>query len=549
MKNPDITAAELMEHIKGPDFPTGGIVVNQSDLLKIYETGTGKIKIRGKVEIEQVKGGRQRLVITEIPYTMVGANIGKFLMDVYNLAESRKTSDIVDISNQSSKEGIRIVLELKKGADVENLCNMLYKKTRLEDTFGVNMLAVAEGRPETMGLVPILRHHVNFQYELATRKYKTLLARELEKKEVQEGLIKACDVIDLIIEILRGSKNIKDARDCLMNGNTEKIKFRYKGSEADARQLCFTERQANAILEMRLYKLIGLEIEALMKEHETTLSNIAKYEEILGSRTAMAKVIIKELNRFQKEYGQARKTAVENAGEAVYEEKKAEELPVVVLMDRFGYVKTVDVSTYERNKEAADGENKYIISCMNTDRLCIFTDKGQVHTVKVLDLPHGKFRDKGTPLDNVSNYNSNEEAMLLVSSLSGLKGRKLLFASSGGMLKQVSGEEFDISRRTAAATKLNEGEKLLLVQILAEEEEETIVMQTEKNMFLRFLASDVPEKKKGAVGVRGMKIDEKDSLAAVYLLGQEESTITVKEKEIALHRLRLANRDGKGVKK
>ena len=213
------------------------------------------------------------------------------------------------------------------------------------------------------------------------------------------------------------------------------------------------------------------------------------------------------------------------------EEKKAEELPVVVLMDRFGYVKTVDVSTYERNKEAADGENKYIISCMNTDRLCIFTDKGQVHTVKVLDLPHGKFRDKGTPLDNVSNYNSNEEAMLLVSSLSGLKGRKLLFASSGGMLKQVSGEEFDISRRTAAATKLNEGEKLLLVQILAEEEEETIVMQTEKNMFLRFLASDVPEKKKGAVGVRGMKIDEKDSLAAVYLLGQEESTITVKEKE------------------
>ncbi len=139
--------------------------------------------------------------------------------------------------------------------------------------------------------------------------------------------------------------------------------------------------------------------------------------------------------------------------------------------------------------------------------------------------------------------------MLLVSSLSGLKGRKLLFASSGGMLKQVSGEEFDISRRTAAATKLNEGEKLLLVQILAEEEEETIVMQTEKNMFLRFLASDVPEKKKGAVGVRGMKIDEKDSLAAVYLLGQEESTITVKEKEIALHRLRLANRDGKGVKK
>ena len=281
MKNPDITTAEMMSYIKGPDFPTGGIVVNKDDLLHIYETGSGKVKVRGKVEVEQAKGGRQRLVITEIPYTMLGANIGKFLLDVYNLTESRKANDIVDISNQSSKEGIRIVLDLKKGADVENLCNMLYKKTRLEDTFGVNMLAVADGRPETMGLVPVIRHHVDFQYELATRKYKTLLAKELEKKEVQEGLIKACDVIDLIIEILRGAKNIRDAKECLMYGKTEKIKFRFKGSEADARQLCFTERQATAILEMRLYKLIGLEIEALMKEHAATLANISKYEEIL----------------------------------------------------------------------------------------------------------------------------------------------------------------------------------------------------------------------------------------------------------------------------
>ncbi len=545
MKNPDITTEELMGYIKGPDFPTGGIVVNQSDLKSIYETGAGKIKIRGKVETEQGKGGRQRLVITEIPYTMVGANIGKFLMDVYHLVETRKTSDIVDISNQSSKEGIRIVLDLKKGADPENLCNMLYKKTRLEDTFGVNMLAVAGGRPETMGLVPIIRHHVDFQYELATRKYQTLLAKELEKKEVQEGLIKACDVI----EILRGSKNIRDAKDCLMHGNTEKIKFRYKGSEADAKQLCFTERQATAILEMRLYKLIGLEIEALLKEHNTTLSNIAKYEEILGSRSAMAKTIIKELDRFQKEYGTPRKTAIENAAEAVYEEKKIEEMPVVLLMDRFGYVKSIDVPTYERNKEAADGENKFVIHCMNTDKLCIFTDKGQLHTVKAIDLPHGKFRDKGTPLDNISNYNSNEEAMLCVSSLGNLLGKKLLFASSSGMLKQVKGEEFDVSKRTVAATKLNGGETLLLVQPLAGTEEESIVMQTEKKMFLRFPASDVPEKKKSAIGVRGMKIDGKDSLLAVFLLGTEEHTIKVKEKEIALHRLRLANRDGKGVKK
>ena len=208
MKNPDINTEQMMQYIPGPDFPTGGVIANKDELTAIYSTGVGKIKIRGKVEIEQVKGGKERLVITEIPYTMIGANIGKFLNDVYSLVETKKTNDIVDITNQSSKEGIRIVIELRKGADAANLENLLYKKTKLEDTFGVNMLAVVDGRPETMGIVPIIRHHVNFQYELAKRKYTTLLAKELEKKEVQEGLIHACDVIDLIIEILRVSANV-----------------------------------------------------------------------------------------------------------------------------------------------------------------------------------------------------------------------------------------------------------------------------------------------------------------------------------------------------
>ena len=176
MKNDKITTKQLMKYIKGPDFPTGGIVVNKDDLPAIYESGQGKIKLRGKVEVEELKGGKKQLVITEIPYTMIGAGIGKFLNDVYSLVETKKTNDIVDITNQSSKEGIRIVIELRKGADAANLENLLYKKTKLEDTFGVNMLAVVDGRPETMGIVPIIRHHVNFLYELAKRMYTTLLA-------------------------------------------------------------------------------------------------------------------------------------------------------------------------------------------------------------------------------------------------------------------------------------------------------------------------------------------------------------------------------------
>ncbi len=548
MKDPDINTEQMMQYIPGPDFPTGGIVANKDELMAVYSTGMGKIKIRGKVEVEKGKGGKDRLVITEIPYTMIGANIGKFLNDIYNLVETKKTSDIVDITNQSSKEGIRIVLELKKGADIENLKNLLYKKTKLEDTFGVNMLAVADGKPETMGIVPIIRHHVNFQYELATRKYQTLLAKERDKKEIQEGLIKATDVIDLIIEILRGSKNVKDARACLTDGITDNINFKSEQSKREAAKLRFTERQTTAILEMRLQKLIGLELEALLKDHDETLKNIAKYEDILGSRAAMAKVIIKELENFKKEYEKPRKTVIDNLEEAVVEEKKIEEMDVVFLMDRFGYAKTVDVATYERNKEAANTENRYILTCKNTDKICIFTNKGQMHLLKVLDLPYGKFRDKGTPIDNLSNYNSSEENFVYITNLATISRSQVLFGTKSAMLKVVDGSEFDVAKRTTAATKLNEGDELIFVQALTLEE--TLVMQSEKDFFLRIDISSIPEKKKGAVGVRGMKLGAGDALTAIYLLNAEDSVnVEVKGKEVALNRLRTAGRDTKGTKR
>ena len=547
MKHEDISTKQLMKYIKGPDFPTGGIVVNKDDLLEIYESGAGKIKVRGKVEVEEMKGGKKRLVITEIPYTMIGAGIGKFLNDVCALVETKKTNDIVDISNMSSKEGIRIVIELKKGADVENLTNMLYKKTRLEDTFGVNTLAVADGRPETMGLKKIIEHHVDFQFELATRKYKTLLAKERDRKEIQEGLIKACDVIDLIIEILRGSQSVADARACLTQGITENIKFKSGISRKMAAMLRFTERQANAILEMRLYKLIGLEIEALMKEHEETLKNIARYEDILNNYDSMAEVIIEDLEHFKKEYARKRRTVVENGQEAVYEEKKVEEQEVVFLMDRFGYAKTVDVATYERNKEAADAENKWIVNCINTGKLCVFTNTGKMHQIKVLDLPYGKFRDKGQPIDNVSNYDSTQEMVVYMCDELQLRYAKLLFATKQGMIKKVKGNEFQVAKRTIAATKLQEDDELISVQVITDDQH--VVLQTKDGYFLRFSAQEVAEKKKAAVGVRGIKLRKNDELEQIYLFYEgTEHKISYGDRELTLNRLKIAKRDGTGTK-
>lgn len=547
MKNNDITVKELMQYIKGPDFPTGGLVVNKDDLLSIYESGAGKIKLRGKVEVEKGKNGKNLLVITEIPYTMIGANIGKFLNDVASLVETKKTTDIVDISNQSSKEGIRIVLELKKGADVENLKNMLYKKTRLEDTFGVNMLAVAEGRPETLGLKQIIEHHVDFQFDVATRKYNSLLKKEQENREVQEGLIKACDVIDLIIEILRGSKNREQVKNCLVNGVTEGIQFKTKTSQRQAGKLCFTERQATAILEMRLYKLIGLEIETLLKEHEETMKKIARYEDILANYDSMAAVIIGELQEIKKEYHQERRTSIENAAEAVYEEKKIEEMEVVFLMDRFGYARTIDKSTYERNKDAADNENKYVFSCMNTDKICIFTDSGRMHSIKVLDLPYGKLRDKGTPVDNVSNYDSAAEQIVYVGCLAGIRQSKICFVTASGMVKLVDGSEFEVSKRTIAATKLAQEDKVIMVQNA--DQMEHLVLQTKEGYFLKFLKEEIPEKKKTALGVRAIRMSPKDQAEHAYMLeNRTEYEIEYKNKKVILNKLKLAKRDTKGTK-
>ena len=547
IENPEITTKQLMRYVKGPDFPTGGIVINKDDLEEIYETGSGKIKIRGKVETEKGKNGKTNVVISEIPYTMIGLNISKFLSDVADLYESKKCTDIVDISNQSSKEGIRIVIELKKDADVDNFINMLYKKTKLEDTFGVNMLAIADGKPETLGLKGILQNCAQFYYECNRRKYTNLLEKANERKEIEEGLIRACNVIDLIIEILRGSKDRPMAKRCLVEGDTTGIHFKSKESEIMAAMLRFTERQANAILEMRLYKLIGLELDALIKEHDETMANIFRYEDILERHDSMTQVILSDLEQFKKEFGRKRKTVIENAEEAVYEEKKIEEANVYVLMDRFGYVKCVDENTFLKNQETAIEENKYYVLCKNTGKVCIFTDKGNLHTIKVSDIPMGRLKDKGVAVDNISTYTSKNEAILAFSSKSELNLYRLIFVTKQAMCKMVSGGEFDVSRRVIAATKLDDGDTLAAVTVV--KEQKNIVLASNDGYFIRFAIDEIPEKKKAAVGVRGMKLSPGAELEGVYYeVPGETGSFNYGEKSVDFAKIKISKRDGKGTK-
>lgn len=616
LKNNSITTEGLMEYIKGPDFPTGGIVINKSELKEIYETGTGKIKLRGKVVLEPAKrkSDRDKLVITEIPYTMIGANIEKFILSVCDLVETKKTTDIVDISNESSKLGMRIVLELKKGADPAKIENMLYKKTRLEDTFGVNMLVIADQKPEVMGLKGILKSCADFQFEINTRKYTYLLAKDEEQKEIKEGLIKACDIIDLIIEIIRGSQNISQAKACLTKGNVSDIKFKSEASKKEAAQLSFTDNQAQAILDLRLSKLIGLEILQLKKEYEELVAEIAEFKNILSDKNAMKKVIIKDLERIKKEYDFERRTQIVDGEAAVYEEEKIKEQEVVFLMDRFGYAKTIESAAYERNAATLNSENKYVIRCMNTDSICIFTQTGMMHQLKVIKLPMKKPKDKGIPVDNLCNYTSATENIVYVCALAELKNVKLLFTTAGGMMKFTDGSEFDVSKRTVAATKLAQGDEVVSINLFEydpedlsgslsdyEDEEDDIlisggfddgissftdpedgqlsfefidlhldddivenepeavkkefttnkmvVLQSADGVFLRFKLSEVPEKKKAAIGVRGIKLAQGDRIEKVYIVGFGDKTaIRYHDRDVELMKIKLAKRDTKGTR-
>lgn len=547
IRNPEITTEELMQVMPGPDFPTGGIVANKSSLPEIYETGAGKLKLRGKFEVELGKRrtDKDKLVITEIPYTMIGAGINKFLVDVADLVESKKLPDVVDISNQSNKEGIRIVLELRKDADVEKIINTLYKKTKLEDTFGVNMLAISGGRPETLNLRGIFKQFLDFQHENNQKKYQVLLEKELEKKEVQEGLIAACDVIDLIIAILRGSKQLKDAKACLMYGDITNIKFRTTGFAEDAKQLHFTQRQATAILEMRLYKLIGLEILALEKEHKETLKKIKEYEKILKSQKTMDQVIIADLEKIKAEFALPRKTCIEDGKEAVFVEEGPAVQEAVFVMDRFHYGKLLDKSTYERNQESVDSEYTYVLRCMTSDKLCLFTNVGNLHQIKIADIPFGKLREKGTPLENISRFDGTKEQIIYLDSWEQTRENILLFATRQAAVKRTAAAELETNNRTVAGTKLQEGDEVLFVAPVKEQKD--VVLQTEGGVFLRFPVEEVPLLKKTSKGVRGIKLAEGESLEAVYLLG-ENPVIQYKEKEVHLNRLKLSKRDGKGSK-
>lgn len=544
--NPDVTIQKLMKHIKGPDFPTGGIITNQKDLLSIYESGNGKVKVRAKIEVEDAGKGKTNLVITEIPVTFAGSK-GNLISKLTTLATNKKLEELTAIRDESSKDGIRIVLEVKKGVDIDKLLNKLYKRTPLQDTLGVNLLALVDGSPVVLNLKEVIMHYIEFQKELTTKKYKYLLDKANFRKEVLSGLIKAHNEIDLIIEVIRNSKDGKMVRKCLMFGDTEGINFKTKKTEKEASKLNYTEAQTEAILGIRLERLIGLELDKLNEEYDNKMKEINLYQEILSNESELLNVIKTYLKSMAKSYGQKRKTVIDELEITEYIEEIEEE-DIYVLIDRFGYIKTIDVVNFQRSNEETISEFKEVILAKNTGKLTIFTREGNLHNIKLMDVPKGKVKDKGVPIETLVKIDNEE--ILLLDNFEKFKDKKIAFVTKKGLIKIVNGSEFDTNRSTIIATKLEEDDGILAIKVIETEEISHVVMLSEKGFALKFDMDDNLEVKKVSKGIKTIILADDDVVSNVFFIKKSdtESTFNMDGTVIDFITMKTKKRNQLGVK-
>lgn len=549
MDRPGISIQKLMDYVPAPDFPTGGIITNAAELPAIYETGEGRIKLRARTEIEKGDYGRTNIVITEIPYTVSG-NKTKLVENLSTLVKEKVFEEIYDVRDESSKEGLRIVIEVKKDRDIENLLNGLYKKTQMEDTYGVNLLAITKGQPKLFNLKTVIEEFILFQEDLYTKEYRFLLEKAKKRLEIVEGLMKATDVIDLIIEILRGSSSIKQAKACLIEGVTEGIAFKNPGSADQAAGLLFTEAQADAILAMPLSKLIGLEILKLHEENDSLLAHIADYEKVLSNVKELYKVIKARLREYKKMFARERRTQLADVVARAYvEEVKIED--IYVCIDRFGYTKSMDEAAFSRASDEAKSEYPHVLKMKNTDKICLFTNQGNMYQIKADKLPRCKIKDKGTLVHNLCKMSNDEDALLYIA-FEDLFESVLLFSTKSGYVKLVSGAEFDTNRGQVAATKLDEKDEVAGVTSLSASDvlsgNGKVILLTEKGLSLGFPVSEVSEFKKTSRGVKGIALEQGDKLAFSTVVDVNADTFEYDGKVLNAKRVRNRKRAAKGQK-
>lgn len=542
IENPELTPLDLMEYIKGPDFPTGGIIDGQKGIRDAYMTGRGKVRVRGKVEIEEHKSGKASIIIKEIPYQLNKATLIERIAD---LVKDKRVTGITDLRDESDRHGIRVVIEVKKGEEPELILNKLYKYTELQNTFGIIMLALVNNAPRVLNLKEILHEYLKHRFEVVTRRTKFDLDKAEKRAHILQGYKIALDNIDRIIEIIRGSSDGNQARELLIE------------------KYAFSDVQARAILDMKLQRLTGLERGKIDAEHAEIEKYIAELREILSHDSKIYEIIKEELLYLKEKYNDNRRTLIENERMEILPEDLIKDENVILTLTNKGYVKRMEVSKYKAQKRGGKGvasqntiEDDFvesIESASNLDTLMIFTNQGRVFNIKVYEIPETSKQSRGKLMSNIIRTREDEKIRAVIKTRDFSKDNEVVFVTKEGLIKKTNLDEFkNINNSGLKAIKLKEDDDIIYVGLIEKIDQEQVFIATKQGYSIRFNSDNVRPTGRDTMGVKSITLRPGDSIVSALLIKDEGGSIlTVTEngygKRTRIDEYPLQARSGKGV--
>ncbi len=538
--NEECSVDDLMKFVKGPDFPTSAIIMGKENIAEAYRTGRGKVKVRARAVIEELPKGKQQIVVTEIPYQV---NKAKLVERIAELVKDKKVEGISDLRDESNRNGMRIVIELKRDVNANIVLNNLYKHSQMEETFSVIMLALVNGQPKVLNLKQILYHYVQHQKDVVTRRTKFELNKAEARAHILEGLRIALDNIDAVISLIRGSKTTQEAKSGLME------------------KFGLTDIQAQAILDMRLQRLTGLERDKIEAEYEELIKKINRLKEILANERLLLNVIKEEMLIIKENYADERRTEIRHAEGEIDMRDLIEDEEIAITLTHFGYIKRLPADTYKSQKRGGRGISalttreedfvKHLVSTTTHSKLLFFTNKGRVFRLNAYEIPEGKRQAKGTAIVNLLQLGPNEKIATLLAIDEKDDNKYLLLATKNGIVKKTDREEFkNINKAGLIAIGLREDDELIGVKVT--DGNKDVLLVTKEGMSIRFDENDIRPMGRSAMGVKGITLSNDDKVVSMSLCEEGTDVLVVSEngfgKRTDINEYRTQIRAGKGIK-
>lgn len=538
--NPECTVDDLINYIQGPDFPTSAIIMGKENIAQAYRTGRGKVKVRARAYIEELPKGRQQILVTEIPYQV---NKAKLVERIAELVKDKKIEGISDLRDESNRNGMRIVIELKRDANANIVLNNLYKHSQMEDTFSIIMLALVNGQPKVLNIKQMLYHYIKHQEDVVTRRTKFELNKAEARAHILEGLKIALDHIDEVIRLIRSSKTGQEAK----SGLIEKFNL--------------TDIQAQAILDMRLQRLTGLEREKIDAEYEELIKRINKLREILADRRLLLNVIKDEMLIIKENYADERRTEIRHAEGEIDMRDLISDEEIAITLTHFGYIKRLPADTYKSQKRGGRGISalttreedfvKHLVSTTTHSRLLFFTNKGRVFKLNAYEIPEGKRQAKGTAIVNLLQLGPDEKIATLIAINDNDSNEYLLLATKKGIVKKTKRDEFkNINKSGLIAIGLRDDDELIDVKLT--DGNKDVLLVTHNGMSIRFDENDIRHMGRTAMGVKGISLSKEDKIVSMSLCDEGTDVLVVSDngygKRTNIDEYRSQIRAGKGIK-